>query len=426
MTVPAPTIDELTAQRDRARKDYEGLVARGLKLDLTRGKPSTAQLDLANELLTDSVPSVAADGTDLRNYGGLQGLPELREIFARALQVPVKQLLAAGNSSLELMHDAVAFALLGVVPGGERRWVDEPEVAFLCPVPGYDRHFGICERLGVTMIAVPMTAEGPDMDTVERLVAEDPRIKGIWCVPKYSNPDGTVYSEETVRRLAAMTTAAPDFRIFWDNAYAVHHLTDEPAEIADLLARCAAAGNPDRAFVFGSSSKITFAGSGVAFFGSSAANVAWWLTHTVKRSIGPDKINQLRHVRFLRDAEGLREHMRRHAALIRPKFDAVDKILGAELGDTGLASWTKPAGGYFVSLRVPDGCARAVVAKAKEAGIALTPAGATHPHGNDPDDNLIRIAPTYPELSEVEAAVGGLAVCVRLVGTEKLLADRKA
>jgi DNA-binding transcriptional MocR family regulator len=273
------------------------------------------------------------------------------------------------------------------------------------------------------MVPVPMTPDGPDLDVVERLVASDPQVKGIWCVPKYSNPDGTVYSDETVRRLAAMETAAPDFRIFWDNAYAVHHLTDAPAEIADVLALCADHGHPDRAFVFGSSSKITFAGSGVAFFGSSPANVAWWLSHTSKRSIGPDKINQLRHVRFLRDADGLRQHMRNLAGLIRPKFEAVDKILTAELGGTGLATWTNPAGGYFVTLQVPEGCAREVVAKAKAAGIALTPAGASHPYGDDPADRTIRIAPTYPELTELEAAISGLTTCVRLVGLEKLLED---
>ena len=417
-------VDELKAQRERARQDYEALVAKGLKLDLTRGKPSARQLDAANGVLRLDGEPVAADGTDLRNYGGLQGLPELRAIFAADLQVPVEQLLAAGNSSLELMHDAIVFALLGKVPGAEQRWADVDGLTFLCPVPGYDRHFGICERFGIRMVPVPMTPDGPDMDVVERLVAGDARIKGIWCVPKYSNPDGTVYSDETVRRLAAMETAAPDFRIFWDNAYAVHHLTDSPAEIADILALCAEYGHADRVFVFGSSSKITLAGSGVAFFGSSPANIEWWLSHTVKRSIGPDKINQLRHVQFLRDAEGLHQHMRALAALIRPKFDAVDKILTAELGGTGFASWSNPAGGYFISLQVPEGCAREVVAKAKAAGIAITPAGATHPYGDDPTDQTIRIAPTYPELAEVEAAITGLATCVRLVATEKLVADQ--
>lgn len=415
------TTEELTAQRDRARKDYEALVARGLKLDLTRGKPSPDQLDLALGLLELQGPPTAADGTDLRNYGGLNGLPELRAIFSEALQVPADQLLAAGNSSLELMHDAVVFAMLSELPGAEHRWADEPEIAFLCPVPGYDRHYGICERYGIKMIPVPMTPDGPDMDVVEGLVAENPAVKGIWCVPKYSNPDGVVYSAETVRRLAAMETAAPDFRIFWDNAYAVHHLADEPAEIADLLALAAEHGYADRVFVFGSTSKITFAGAGVAFFGSSPANVAWWLSHTVKRSIGPDKINQLRHVQFLKDAEGLHAHMAKHAAVIRPKFDLVDKILTAELGDSGLASWTSPGGGYFISLTVPEGCAKEVVAKAKAAGIALTPAGATHPYGDEPADRTIRIAPTYPDPAELETAIAGLATCVRLVATDKLL-----
>ncbi|AWS49285.1 aminotransferase class I/II-fold pyridoxal phosphate-dependent enzyme [Streptosporangium sp. 'caverna'] len=415
------TLDELIAQRDDALRDYEALVRRGLSLDLTRGKPSARQLDLASRMLTLPSGHKAADGTDCRNYGGLQGLSELRAIFSGSLQVPVAQLVAAGNSSLSLMHDSIVHAMLGRLPGAERRWADEPRIAFLCPVPGYDRHFALCERFGIELIPVPMNDEGPDMDVVERLVLSDPQVKGIWCVPKYSNPSGVSYGDETVRRLAAMPVAAPDFRIFWDNAYAVHHLTDTPAEIADLLALCEENGNPDRAFVFGSTSKITFAGGGVAFFGSSAANVAWLLGYTAKRTIGPDKINHLRHVEFLRDEDGLAEHMRHHRELIRPKFDAVETILTKELGGTGLASWSNPAGGYFISLDVLEGCAREVVSRAAGAGIALTPAGATHPYGNDPRDSTIRIAPTYPELDEVELAIAGLATCVRLVGTEKLL-----
>ncbi|UZJ32320.1 aminotransferase class I/II-fold pyridoxal phosphate-dependent enzyme [Streptomyces endophytica] len=405
---------------ERARKDYQELAGRGLSLNLTRGKPAPEQLDLATDLL--SLPGgrhTSADGTDVRNYGGLQGLPELREIFAGLLQVPAGQLLAAGNSSLELMHDCLVHALLGVLPGAASRWADQERIAFLCPVPGYDRHFALCERFGIEMIPVPMTDEGPDMETVERLVAEDSAIKGIWCVPKYSNPTGVSYSDATVARLAAMPTAAPDFRIFWDNAYAAHHLTDEPVEIADLLAACAGAGHPDRAFVFGSTSKITAAGAGVAFFGSSPANVTWLLGHNAKRSIGPDKVNQLRHVMFLRDADGVRAHMERQRALLRPKFEAVGRILQKELGGTGLATWTTPRGGYFVTLEVPDGCAKEVVRKAAEAGIVLTPAGATHPYGDDPRDAVIRIAPSYPGLAELEQAIEGLAVCVRLVGYEK-------
>ncbi|GAA0964218.1 aminotransferase class I/II-fold pyridoxal phosphate-dependent enzyme [Acrocarpospora macrocephala] len=406
---------------ERARRDYEELRGKGLKLDLTRGKPSSTQLDLSAELLRlPGDAHTAADGSDTRNYGGLQGLAELRALFSGVLQVPTGQLIVGGNSSLAMMHDSIVYCLLGVPVGGERRWADEERVAFLCPVPGYDRHFALCERFGIELIPVPMTPDGPDMDEVERLVAADAAIKGIWCVPKYSNPDGVSYSAQTVARLAAMPAAAPDFRIFWDNAYAVHHLTDQPAEIADVLTLAAEAGHPDRVFVYGSTSKVTLAGSGVSFFGSSPANVAWFLGFLGKGTIGADKVNQLRHVIFLRDEDGLRAHMRRHAELIRPKFEAVDRILSKELGGTGLASWSSPAGGYFISLEVPDGCAKEVVRRAAEAGIALTPAGATHPYGNDPADRTIRIAPTYPDLEELEVAISGLATCVRLVGAEKL------
>lgn len=418
MTSPA---DLARPALESARADYDALVAQGMKLDLTRGKPSAAQLDLALPML--SLPGEryrAVDGTDTRNYQGLQGLRELREMFADALQVPVEQLIAFGNSSLELMHDTLVHAMLSPLPGAARRWVDEDRVVFLAPVPGYDRHFAVCERLGVELVAVPMTPDGPDMDVVERLVADDASVKGIWCVPKYSNPDGTVYSDDTVRRLASMPAAAPDFRIMWDNAYAVHHLTDSPAGIADVLALAAEAGHADRPLVFGSTSKITLAGAGVAFLGASAANVAWWLALTAKRTIGPDKINHLRHALFLGDADGVARHMRRHRDIIAPKFAAVERLL-AGLGDTPGVSWSTPTGGYFVTLTVPDGCASEVVRLAKEAGIALTPAGATHPHGKDPRDATIRLAPTFPVLDEVERAMAGVVVCVRLA-----LATREA
>ncbi|MFP5022121.1 aminotransferase class I/II-fold pyridoxal phosphate-dependent enzyme [Pseudonocardia phyllosphaerae] len=395
---------------------YEELKAAGLKLDLTRGKPSSEQLDLSNELL--GLPGAgeyrAADGTDTRNYGGGQGLLELREIFAPFLQVPVGQLVAANNSSLELMHDTLVHALLSPVPGAPARWVDAGRVAFIAPVPGYDRHYGVCERLGIELVTVPMTPDGPDMDEVERLVADDPSIKGIWCVPKYSNPDGVVYSDEVVRRLASMPTAAPDFRIMWDNAYAVHHLTEEEIEVADVLALAAEAGNPDRPFVFGSTSKITFAGAGVAFFGASQANVDWWLKLASKKIIGPDKVNHLRHAKFLKDAAGLRAHMAAHRELIAPKFAAVERLLGEAFSDVEGVSWTTPKGGYFVSLTVPDGLASEVVALAKDAGIVLTPAGATHPGGKDPQDATIRLAPTLPPQDEVEKAMAGVVTCVQL------------
>lgn len=410
-----------TTELTQAQSDYDDLRGKGLSLDLTRGKPSPAQLDLMDGLLATSLAGdwKAADGTDCRNYGGLQGLPELRSIFSEFLGVPAPQLIAADNSSLALMHDCIVHSLLSPLPGSSSRWIDGP-AAFLCPVPGYDRHFSLCERFGIEMIQVPMTGEGPDMDVVEALVAEHPRVKGMWCVPKHSNPDGTSYSETTVARLAAMPTAADNFRIFWDNAYALHDLVDQPVVLADLLGASAGAGHPDRVFVFGSTSKVTLAGGGVAFFGTSPDNLAWYLKHNGMRTIGPDKLNQLRHVRFLGDADGVRQLMASHRALIGPKFDTVERILQEHLGGTGLASWSKPKGGYFVSLTVPDGCAKEIVAKAAEAGIALTPAGATHPYGDDPGDRFIRIAPTFPSIGDLEAAMVGLVTCVKLVGLSHL------
>jgi DNA-binding transcriptional MocR family regulator len=412
MTSPA---DLARPDLTSARADYDALVAQGMKLDLTRGKPSAQQLDLSTALL--SLPGAdfrAADGTDTRNYQGLQGLAELREIMAPALQVPVEQLVAFGNGSLELMHDTLVNALLNAMPGARRRWVEEERVTFLAPVPGYDRHFGVCERLGIDLVAVPMTDDGPDMDEVERLVAADASVKGIWCVPKYSNPTGATYSDEIVRRLATMPTAAPDFRIMWDNAYAVHTLTAEPAPLADLLALATEAGNGDRVFVFGSTSKITLAGAGVAFFGASPANLDWWLKLTAKRTIGPDKVNHLRHARFLRSTEGLAAHMAKHREIVAPKFAVLERILRENFADTPGVSWSTPEGGYFVTLTVPDGLASETVRLAKEAGIALTPAGATHPYGKDPDDAVIRLAPTFPPLDEVEKAMAGVATCLTL------------
>ncbi|MFE7295691.1 aminotransferase class I/II-fold pyridoxal phosphate-dependent enzyme [Streptomyces sp. NPDC057579] len=416
---PAELSDRLTALRD----EHHRLAGRGLRLDLTRGKPAAEQLALAQPLLglPDLGDHTAQDGTDCRNYGGLHGLPELRATFAGPLQVPAEQLVAFGNSSLELMYECVVDAVLFGVAGAAAPWPREGRTAMLCPVPGYDRHFALCEKLGIDMVPVPMTETGPDMDEVERLVADE-RVKGIWCVPKYSNPTAVTFSAETVRRLAAMETAAPDFRIFWDNAYAVHHVagTDEP--LADVLGLSAEHGHPDRVFVFGSTSKITTAGSGVAFFGSSRANVAWLLGHLAKRTIGPDKVNQLRHARFLPDTPAVHAHMARHAAVLQPKFELVDAVLEKRLGDTGVASWTRPRGGYFVSLDVLDGCAARVVELAGSAGIALTPAGATFPYGKDPRDRNIRLAPSYPGPDELRDAVEGLALCVELASVERLLA----
>jgi DNA-binding transcriptional MocR family regulator len=332
--------------------------------------------------------------------------------------------VAAGNSSLALMHDAIAWALLQGVPGGTGPWSTGGPVTFLCPVPGYDRHFTICAGFGIRMVPVNLTGHGPDMDEVERLVAQDPTIKGMWCMPKYSNPTGETYSGETIERLAAMRTAAADFRLFWDNAYGVHHLTATRHGIANVLDVCVRHGHSDRAFVFASTSKMTYAGAGVAAFGSSAANVRWWLQQLERRTIGPDKLNQLRQVRLLRDEAGMAAHMEAHARILAPKFQEVTRTFASLLGGTGVATWTEPAGGYFVSLDVLDGCARRVIDLAKAAGIAVVPAGSTFPHGHDPHDRNIRIAPSYPTLEEVSQASEGLAVCVLLAASEALLSQR--
>jgi DNA-binding transcriptional MocR family regulator len=336
------------------------------------------------------------------------------------------QVVLGDNSSLALMHDAVAYALLKGTVDSPRPWSKEPRVAFLCPVPGYDRHFAICQDFGLEMIAVPLTDQGPDMEVVERLVAEDAGIKGMWCVPKYSNPTGTVYSAATVERLAAMPAAAPDFRVFWDNAYAVHHLTAERLEVPSLVEACARHGHPHRAFAFGSTSKITLAGAGVALFAGSAANVAWYLARMGKRTIGGDKINQLRHVRHLGDAAGLLALMDRHRAIVAPKFAAVVDAFERDLAGTGVASWVVPKGGYFISLDVADGCATEVVRLAKAAGVELTPAGATYPFGRDPRDRNIRVAPTYPDLATVTTAAEAVAISVLLATAQALLASRPA
>lgn len=418
--------EELRSFHSSVRQRYDAFAQRGLKLDLTRGKPSARQLDLCNELLALPGPGdFLSGGIDCRNYGELQGLPELRALLAPVFGVTADRVIIGDNASLSLMHDAVAFSMLRGTLDSERPWCKEQRVAFLCPVPGYDRHFSICLELGVEMIPVPLTASGPDMAVVEKLVAADAGIKGIWCVPKYSNPTGSVYSDETVERLAGMQTAARDFRVYWDNAYAVHHLTAERVELASIDAACVRHGNPNRAFIFGSTSKITFAGAGVGLFASSKENVAWYLKRMEKRTIGGDKVNQLRHIRLLRSTAGIDRLMDQHRQIMAPKFDKVLEIFEQHLGGTGAAIWTKPRGGYFITLEVPDGCARQVVKLAKEAGVELTPAGATYPQGNDPRDCTLRIAPSFPEPAEVAQAAEGVAVCVLLAATEKLLHSRQ-
>ncbi len=412
--------DQLRELAEDLDRQYAEFQAKHLKLDMTRGKPSPAQLDLSATVLACVGPEDyrAADGTDCRNYGGLEGLPEARKLFAEILGVSVAQVLAGGNSSLNLMHDTVVQAMLRAVPGGDAPWSG---AKFLCPSPGYDRHFGICEYLGIEMIVVDMGPDGPDMDTVERLVAADASIKGMWCVPRYSNPTGVTYSGDVVRRLAGMKTAAPDFRIFWDNAYVVHHLGDTPDPLDDIMAACAAAGNPDRVFQFASTSKITFAGSGISAIAASEANIAWLKKGLNFQTIGPDKLNQLRHTRVLPDAASVDAHMKRHAEILRPKFAAVEEILTRELAGTGIASWSQPNGGYFVSVDTMDGCASEVVAMADAAGVKLTKAGATFPYGKDPRNRNIRLAPSMPSQPEIEQAMELFAVCVKRASVAKLL-----
>lgn len=419
--------DELQAQHDLQQRNYAELQARNLTLDLTRGKPSAEQLDLSNAMLNlpGDTPGSYLDGngTDTRNYGGLHGLPELRAIFGELLALPVQNLIAGNNASLELMHDVIVFSLLHGGVDSPRPWVQEPVLKFLCPSPGYDRHFAITESFGIEMIPVPMLEDGPDVDLIEELVAADPAIKGMWCVPVFGNPTGVTYSWEATRRLVQMQTAAPDFRLFWDNAYAVHTLTHESVQNVDVVGLAAAAGNPNRPYVFASTSKITFAGAGVSFFGGSLGNIAWYLQHAEKKTIGPDKVNQLRHVRFFGDADGVRLHMQRHQALMAPKFAAVAEILDDRLSESKIASWTDPKGGYFVSLDVWPGTAKRTVALAKDAGIAVTAAGASFPYKKDPDDKNIRVAPTFPSLPDLRVAIDGLATCALLAATEVLLKD---
>lgn len=416
-----PQAAALVAALPDVRRAYEEQCSRGLRLDLTRGKPSAEQLDLSNALLTLPGAGVTHDetGVDVRNYGGLEGLPALRRIFAELLGVPVTQLLAGGNSSLTMMHDTFVHAFLHGVPGSPRPWSREEVVRWICPVPGYDRHFAICESLGIEMVPVPMTPDGPDVDAVAALVALDPTIKGMWVVPTYANPDGAVVTEEVARALVQMPTAAPDFRILWDDAYALHHLTDDEVTSARAIELAAQAGAPDRVVLVASTSKITFAGAGVAFWASSPANVEWFVRHRSIASIGPDKVNQLRHALFFGDAEGVRAHMRRHRAVLAPKFAVVDEVLTDRLEEYGVASWSRPRGGYFVTLRTPPGTAARVVQLAADAGVVLTPAGAPFPYGRDPEDATIRLAPSMPPLPEVRAAVEVVATCVLLAAAER-------
>ena len=423
--------DELAALKDRLEREHAEIKARGLSLNMARGKPAKAQLDLSMPLLetiTTLEDCVSTDGTDCRNYGVVDGLPEAKALMASMLDDDPENVIVCGNASLNIMYDALArcwsFGTLGSTP-----WSKLETVRWICPVPGYDRHFGVTEAFGIEMIPVPMTDEGPDMGEVESIAAFDENVKGIWCVPKYSNPGGITYSDEVVRRLASMVCAAPDFRIFWDNAYCVHHLFDDAAEqdqLLDIGHACVEAGNPDRYFKFASTSKVTFPGAGISALAASPANVVEIKKRMGVQTIGHDKLNQLRHVRFLKDAEGLAAHMAKHAAILRPKFELVNRKLEESLADVGGCSWSKPRGGYFVSFDAPEGTAKRIVALAKEAGVTMTGAGATFPLKQDPRDSNIRIAPTLPPLEELDEAMDVFACCVKLAYAEHLLARRQA
>ena len=416
--------EELLALKESLNKEYAEAKAKGLALDMSRGKPSAKQLDVSLGLL-DTINSSsdlkALDGTDCRNYGVLDGIPEAKKLMADMMGTTPDHVIVYGNASLNIMYDQISRAYThGIL--GNTPWCKLDKVKFLCPVPGYDRHFAITERFGIEMINIPMSESGPDMGMVEEYVSKDASVKGIWCVPKYSNPQGYTYSEETVKRMAALKPAAEDFRIFWDNAYVIHDLYDDNKdEIADIISECEKAGNPDMVFEFASTSKVSFPGSGIAALATSANNIADIKKQLTIQTIGHDKLNQLRHVRFFKDINGLKEHMRKHAEFMRPKFEAVESVFEEELGGLGIGSWLAPRGGYFISFDSMDGCAKAIVAKAKDAGLVMTGAGATFPYGKDPKDSNIRIAPSYPTVKELKLAAKIFVLSVKLVSIDKLL-----
>ncbi len=422
------TKNELLTVKAALEEEYKAMEAKDLKLNMARGKPGFTQLDLCVPML--DIINSASDmrtvlGNDTRNYGDLDGIGEIRHLMAAMMDVKKDNVLVCGNSSLNIMYDTVSRSFTHGVNGSEP-WYKLEKVKFLCPVPGYDRHFKITETFGIEMINIPLYDDGPDMDLVEQYVNNDPAVKGIWCVPKYSNPTGISYSDEVVKRFANLKPAAEDFRIYWDNAYCIHHLYEETQdEILNILEECEKAGNPDMVYIFFSTSKISFPGSGVSAIASSLTNIDFILSHMTVQTIGHDKINQLRHARFFKDMDGLNEHMKKHAQLLRPKFEAVLNTLDKELSGLEIGSWIKPRGGYFISFNSLPGCAKDIVAKCKALGVILTGAGATFPYGKDPEDSNIRIAPTFPSVEEMEEAAKVFVLCVKLSSVEKLLRDKE-
>ena len=416
--------EELLTLKGELEKQFEDAKGKGLKLDMSRGKPTPAQLDMAMDMFdvfNSTSDMKAENGMDTRNYGVMDGIPEAKRLMGEIMGVPAENVIVYGNASLTIMYDTVSRAMThGIM--GNTPWGKLDKIKFLCPVPGYDRHFKITEHFGIEMINIPMSEDGPDMDLVEEYVEKDPSVKGIWCVPKYSNPQGYTYSDETVRRFAALKPAAPDFRIFWDNA---HHLYEEKQDqLLEILSECEKAGNPDMVFEFASTSKVSFAGAGISAMASSKANLDDARKTMTIQTISYDKINQLRHVRYFKNLDGVMKHMMKHAAIMRPKFEAVIRVLDQELSGLGIGTWTEPRGGYFISFDSLEGCAKAIVAKCKEAGVVLTGAGATFPYGKDPKDSNIRIAPSFPTPEEMAEATDLFVLCVKLVSVEKLLQDK--
>ncbi len=421
------TKEELIKKKKRLEKNFKAFKEQNLGLDMSRGKPSSEQMDLSMgmlDILHSTVDLTASNGLDCRNYGVLDGLPEAKELMAEMMEVEPEDIIVYGNSSLNVMYDTISRSMThGVM--GSTPWSKLDKVKFLCPVPGYDRHFAITEHFGIEMINIPMFEDGPDMDMIEKLVSEDEAIKGIWCVPKYSNPTGVSYSDEVIKRFAALKPAASDFRLYWDNAYCIHHLYMDHIDVClEILSECRKAGNPDMVYKFASTSKVSFPGSGVSALATSAANLADIKEQLSVQTIGYDKLNQLRHVRFFRNIDGMHEHMKKHAKILRPKFEIVLQILERELGPLEICTWTHPVGGYFISFDTMPGCAKAVVAKAAEGGVKLTNAGATFPYGIDPNDTNIRIAPSYPSIDDLKQAMMLFVLCVKLVSVEKLLAEK--